>query len=319
MVIERSLCRKLQTLQLSERERAQLIRLEGEYSQTGGLLQEDTTLIRVLTRRDSHVELLGRHIGVSLDFFSNSEILEEPLLLVENAQSDGWFYSFLFGSINARRGRGLCRVEPRHGGGDDIVGVLENCIARKRVVVTLVDSDRLTPLSAGNNKMKLLRRANRRGGWPLSMCDSPPCHEMENLVPFPVVLSMQCALDNSANPLLSAICSHEEGSELFQNRFWHFFDVKNGVVSEKVHRLSADEISWLNGKLNISGVNISLAFAEEKYLPGYGSRVVDQLKANSALQSLFQEHIHKIDWRTAFGGFVEGLLPYFMGTAKRIT
>ncbi|NUB43805.1 hypothetical protein GEU84_005360 [Fertoebacter nigrum] len=296
-----------------------MIRLESEYSQTGGLPKEDTAIIRVLTRRDSRIEVLGRHIGVSLDLFSNTEILEEPLLLVENAQSDGWFYSFLFSSISAKRGRGLCRVEPRHGGGDDIVGVLETCIARKRVVVTLVDSDRLTPISVGNNKMKLVRKANRRSGWPLSVCDTPPCHEMENLVPFPVVLSMQCALNNSANPVLSAICSHEEDSKSFRNRFWHFFDVKNGVVSEKVHKLTADEISWLNEKLNISGISISPDFTDNKYIPGYGSRVVDQLKADPDLQELFQKHVHDIDWRTAFDDFAEGVLPYFMGATKRIT
>lgn len=235
-------------------------------------------------------------------------------MLIEDIESDGGLYQFLLHNHCSLHGCAHVSYDLRHGGGENLPKVFEHEINEWRIVFGIVDSDKNSPLTS-NRKLLALRSVAERRAWPLAFVGSPPCREAENIVPFAVVMTLPSGNRNSSNRILSQVARSEAvAGHASEERYLLFFDLKEGLIVEKFSKLPEEERAWIEGKLNLAGVD-----PYNQGLTGYGDKLIRQIFEQNEFASELRRMTQQNSWRTVFASFIETLVWPFAAGARIIT
>ena len=289
-------------LQLGERDRAMLERLIQEYAQTAGLRQAAQVYVNVVADPSENFSISENAINVSLTHLAHCNILQRPVLLVENLQSDGRLYEFLLTGHCKKMGC-IVAFDVAHGGGADLPMVFEHQIDQQRIVIGITDSDNNAP-DHGSSKLQSLTALALGKSWPLAFAASPPCREGENLIPLEVLLSFPCAHRHRTNSMLLRIAAEEiKNRHPTNQQYWLFFDSKEGLSTDRFQRLSPAEQGWITSKTALANFDPS-----DSDIEGYGNRITNQLFNDNRLQSDFMRISKQPVWQSIFSTFIETLV-----------
>jgi hypothetical protein len=130
-----------------------------------------------------------------------------------------------------------------------------------------------------------------------------PCHEAENLVPLSVLQDLPCANEcKDTLSVLSRIQVHEESiGAACEQHFSRFFDLKEGLSSERLAKLVADErltlpeANWIKDKLKIAGID-----PEQFKLKGLGGTILKQVNERNSSRAQIRQIVRTQKWREAF-------------------
>lgn len=316
VVISRAAASWLLTVEgLSKIEYATIEKIRSEYTQNGNIHKHARQYINIICARTESMGRAHASIDVSVCSFMKSNIADRPRLLVENMLRDGWVYNFLLKNISDKLKCRYLSVDVVHGGGDDIVSVFEQIIKEKRIVCTIVDSDKNSPAASKNTKLSKLVTVVRRHGWLLSFAASPPCREVENLIPFSIISQIDSSKEIDTNSHLLKINEREKSIGIaLSDRYLRYFDFKEGASARNLVSRSEADKAWIESKLHFIGVS-----GDKWSIPGYGSKVVDQIKGDDARIAEFRAAIRTNEWLETFEGFFENIIWLFFSTRPWLT
>jgi hypothetical protein len=318
IVIPRSLATGIaQRADLSRIERATLDRIAKDYTQSGTLHERATIFVEITGDNADVLRSRGNRIQVSLSQIEKTRMLERPILLVENLVHDGLLYGSMLEHHYDLHKAPRPVYDVQHGGGDELANVMPKLIEQKKIICAIVDSDKNSPYCPASLKYRKIRSLIDASDWPLNFVLSPPCREAENCLPLSLVLSLPCGVGNAANGLLLAIDTEEQAKGHDRDeRFWLFFDVKDGVTRSRFFEaVQHDEgRNWFDAKIQLIGLTPN---ATE--ISGYGSRLFDQLAADGRYIAEFRRLTRQSDWRETFADFIDDFVWIFAGGRRVAT
>jgi hypothetical protein len=314
LVVERAVAEKLSGLQVSGSDVALLRRLAAEFTQTGALHRRSQVYISIQNSFDDYVERAGACVHVSLGTMLQSRLTDPTTLIVENIATDGWLLEQIL-TVTALRNRlGTINLDTVHGGGDDIANVLDVLIPKLKNIVVLVDSDKNAPMSPPPAKLARLDKVVKKHAWEFIKVDCPPCRELENLIPLDVLMALPSGLGCDANPVLLRVAEAEERDALEPlDRLSLYLDLKLGITEKSLADLSANERAWIEEKIKLGG------FESDVQVPGYGDKLINQIKADGRHISDFRSSLQRNDWLSKFASFFSDILWYFVANRRLIT
>lgn len=300
LVINRRLSRSLLSeLTLSAADRAALERIGQEYTQSADLLRRSPLYIVVKLDAQVPMRNVGSAIEISIATISEPYLLDRVVLIVEDSESDGRMYELLLDNLRDRLKVPPLNWEIIHGGGERTASVLSDKIDDRRIVCTIIDSDRSAPSHDPVVKSSRLKRIAAEQSWPLSIVATLPCREIENLIPLDVVRYIPTAVQRSdtVQNLILIETAEARGGVDHRERFWLHFDVKEGLSNETLQRLASEgDRNWIHEKLQLIGIN-PMSFRIE----GFGTRVVPQVLDDNQLCAAFRRSVRTNQWWDVFG------------------
>jgi hypothetical protein len=283
-------------LPVSELDRATLRRLAKEYTQSGGLPEIATVFARVTYDHVGPPVPMGNEVRLGLEVVASLGITQKPVLVVEDLKRDGLLYRKIFEGHSGKFPGGISNFELAHGGGDSIVDILEDKIEQQRIVLTIVDSDKLAPNQPESTKVRRLNQLVGRRNWMLAGVIVLPCHEIENLVDKSIFRALPCISERESEYgalLLLDDAEEREGIDEAE-RFWLFFDLKNGMRLADVAKIENSEVrDWILRRLSLIG--------SPPEIRGFGTNVLSSLLANGSALGLFRDYIRSKRFKLVFG------------------
>ena len=327
-VLKRELCGwAIDNLELSRLDKEHLITIREDYAGRGGLPRLAKAVIKVRIGSDAvsfdgdgifsvgHVELIqGEYLSSSAVF------------VMEDVAADGRLYSHIFGEVRKISAVPSYRFDPVHGGGSVTETVLNNEIRKKRIVVCVVDHDKVAPMDRKSSTAKgILTNHHRRN---VGQSYKHECYvgvscttigkELENWIPYHLFKLMPRFRNHSSFGKLDEVMgdlSEEDG-----HCFWLHFDIKEGIDGKKLRKklddgeVSADVIEWVCAKIGSSGSAL-----EEVRIDGFGLGIIDAFFGSQEAIKGFHSFVRSEHWRRLFGGYFEDLLWYFAAPLRNRT
>ncbi|WEK05364.1 MAG: hypothetical protein P0Y65_03655 [Candidatus Devosia phytovorans] len=315
VIIDRLIIARLLDFDISPHDRSFLERLAQQFTQTGRAHQFSTAYIEVANNQAAEPAVSGSAVTVPFKMLVTSDILEPAKLITENIDNDGWLYSIVIQYFAERVGRGHVSVELLHGGGADTPKVLTNALSEKRIVVTLVDSDRDCPTGPKSETLKKVEKICDDSEWVLAKSGTPPCREIENLIPIDILTALQCGVGHASNAILINIdnAEHNNGTTS-ADRHWNYFDLKKGQSSNQILKTNDECRQWITGK-----IALALDTDNDWEVPGYGDNIVSQLRSNGVRIAEFRRAMSTSHWNEKFGAFFSFIAWFFVGAQRLIT
>lgn len=313
VIINRKLCEwAKETINFNNRELAQLDRLREFYTQTGGLVSIAKSILRIeigdaqLAEYDAHKYRIGHRA------FLRSNYSEASRLLIEHIENDGDMLELIFSEMSKKHPVRSYNYIRLHGGGADIAACFRIEVPNQRVIVSVVDSDKVASCDTSSTTKRHLDREAERQTFIGTICETP-CKEAENYIPLNILI-------NHARKICPSYTSFGELIYLVENQeingasdcLWLYFDVKRGVEGDKLSSIRNPEVSeWLRNKYqrrdgDFSGFEI----------PGFGDSILRQfLNCGEAIRD-FTEFLKTQYWNVNFSGFFDLLYWYFAADKK---
>lgn len=242
----------------------------------------------------------------------NSELLEKPRFILEDAHSDGGVYEDLL-STGTAVGRGFkIQFEARHGGGNQTFRRLKDDISSGAVSVCICDHDMRAPGGAKSETYNKARNEARKTDF-IGGFFSPPYRELENLFPLQVIRKHYPQVDSDSLDQLDALITRQ-GEVAPGDCLWLFFDVKEGASGEKL------EAKFPNGPgriwLETKYLNDAVLQLKDVSFPGFGDNVVSTVRRNAAGRSDMQSFVKSDYWKFHFQAFFEHIAWLFVGEKR---
>jgi hypothetical protein len=315
IVISRSTAEWIKdNVDLSNRDKAILTQIAQEFTQTGNLRNTARCYVRISTEASASVTIRESVISMPVRYITQHQLLERPILLVENRESDGEFYEFILHNHCDLHTCPYVSYDIYHGGGADLPKVFSRLVAERKVICSVIDGDRSSPLSS-ETKRRRIQRIKEEAGWPLAFALSPPCREVENMLPMTLVFGLSSGFRNASNSVLLKIQEQEVARRHSANEYyWLFFDVKGGLSLTKLSGLAPLERNWIEEKLALAGFD-----ATKRNLSGYGDNVMRQLFEGNNRAKELRRMTRQQSWRVCFSVFVEELIWPLAASPRVIT
>jgi hypothetical protein len=315
VVIDRQAAKWLSdSLDLSNRDQAMLDRISHEFTQAGSLRSKAKVYVKLCADRTKDLTQEGNAITVALQRLCTYRVLERSVLLFENAENDGNVYEFLLHNHCDLHGINHIEFDRYHGGGADLSREFGRLMRGHRIVCAPIDSDADSPFSHNSNLLALLR-VKVQTKWPLGFAISPPCREVENLLPMEVVMGLQSGFRSPTNKIMLDISRAERAAgHRSDHRYWLFFDTKLGLTVRRFHELSPENQAWVLAKMQLA--NCDPASQE---ISGYGERIVAQIFAKNSFQSDLRSKTRQKDWQGLFAAFLDEMLWLLLAARKIVT
>ena len=291
-----------------------LKRITSELTQSWGLVGRSKMFVRLVDCVKGEYRKLGAAIEIPILDVSVLRILERPLLLVENAETDGEIYKLLLKRLHSRLGIPSPQFDVDHGGGSSLLTIFRMRVKDQRIVAAIFDSDMKHPDPKAYDKANEFSGIQAAAKWPFCFWFTPPCHEVENIIPLDVIRVTkyldQCG---SLETLLKISDIEKENGELLNNRFWLFFDTKKGLNPDIYEKLPSEAAkNWVREKMELCGLDPSA-----DVLVGFGERIVPILMAEKYAVANLGEEIKRKAWLDVFREFLEDIMWVLAG-GKRI-
>nr|WP_321457235.1 hypothetical protein [uncultured Cohaesibacter sp.] len=314
IVIRRDICTwAIDNLSLNRREQSHLLHLKNVFSQNGSLvrLAKSKLTIELGTRQleeiSSNNYIIG-HVPIL-----RSHYLEKPLLLIEHIENDGTFFSeILHGMRREQPVKEIC-FQPVNGGGATITACFREELKNQKILVTVIDSDKLAPCDGCSTTMSNLRREAARQTYLGIVCETP-CREIENFIPFSLLYDHRGRICPNYNCFekVDSILNNEVNSSL-SNSIWLYFDIKEGATLKSITSKGNDEVkNWLFEKYKSQ-----ISEDEEFKIDGFGPSILNQfLRCGEAVKD-FSKFTKKNElWKNAFSDFFELIYWHFVSSSK---
>lgn len=299
---------------LSGADAAMLVRIAQNFAQTGDLRRRARVYVNLTTRPERNLTVSENSIFVSIDRLSDYRILDRAVLLIENLDADGDLYDHLFRNHCDLHFCNNVSFDRHHGGGADLPTVFGHLARDFKIVCAVVDSDRRSPLTAAE-KESVLARVKQEANWPVCFFSTTPCHESENILPMSLVMELPSGIRNRTNGILLQIDAEERAhGERLEEKYWLFFDVKEGLTREKFEGMTQADRDWVATKLQYAGVD-----PLTENLTGYGDRVIRQVFAENRFQGDLRKLTRHGDWRHVFSAFLEDIVWALVASRKVVT
>lgn len=309
VVFERGTCAWLKkNIPLSEHDRSTLNRIESGLAQTGALPSIAPKYIRVVPTGGTIYKNGDREVVMPMDCESFSEVILPPVLIVEDVAYDERVYSTIFTVREMRPAGHPVKFSASHGGGARTAPT-DQAITQNRVVVSILDSDRVAPVQPPFQAAKFLSGL-KDPEWPLLFVSELPCAELENVLPLEMYISCFFNTIGSATRLLLTIAEAEElALSPASERYWLFFDVKKGASRTEIESgpYEPEVKDWLRGKLCLSGLT-----APDAEIGGFGKEAMKRLQEKTTFERELRGHVQTNRWREVFAGFFHGLYWLFI-------
>lgn len=316
VVLPRALCSQLlSSVPLTRANRATLEQLEQEYTQTGHLLRSSQFSINIRGFSQSPISEAQGQINIPINNSDLFEVLEKPVLILEDFESDGDFYYFIMENL-AREGLNFrFSCDPFHGGGDSIMRITQRKLSERRIVITIVDSDRLAPCT-NCQKSVSINAMKEASAWPLFFGLVTPCSEVENFIPLEVIQELSVPHAASTLSLLFSIRDKERQNSIPATDFYAiWFDYKNGLNPELFNRIGDPAVrSWISDRLSLANFDPAVG-----NLPGFGSAVLRSIINSDRSRRKFRNSIKSAEWIRVFGDFVSYLKWLLAAASPRRT
>lgn len=192
----------------------------------------------------------GPHIimRARLDWFSDSVAVQTPLLLCENGDDSRLYMLFAEALISRRRWKTQIALTVRGGGGSDVAAQLRSDECARRMLLCILDSDRKRPEGALGATAKAALGVEM-DDKALSRLEVLDCRELENLIPWPVVV--ECMM-KPGSAQREAVAEIENARDRSAAAFWDFVDLKEGLTGYDAFSPAVDKNTrhfWLSSGL----------------------------------------------------------------------
>lgn len=285
------------------RDRAMLLRLRSEYTQTAGLLISAAMRITVAPAHSLGPVVDTNRIVIGLNDVNWTYLLQRVNLIVEDAEYDGRLYDAIFKATKGKIGAPNISFDKRNGGGTGIFHVWRHQIAEGHIVCLVADSDRRHPDSAIPAKFGEALSFAGEAGSPFAWCMPLPCLEIENLIPVKILRELPCVFEKPHEiDALEKIETSERSAGIDPlKRFWLYFDLKQGIKnSDLLSSTPAGMGEWYVSRKAVGG---SMATYR-----GFGENVLHQVVNNGEALGKFVREILTRGWWDTFGGFFSFVL-----------
>ena len=328
-VLNRKLCDWIKSnLNLSEHDRAHLVSIREQYAVRGGLLDVAYTYVKVVLG-DTAVSLKSTNSFVigHKQLIEGSYLLTQGGLVVEDIDTDYELYLQIFSETTKISNIPSFSVDAVHGGGSKTHSVFNNEICKRRVVVCIVDHDKLAPADKKSPTARKVERIHTRRNLDRTCSDE--CfiglgivtigRELENYIPYHLLKVIDEYRDYPDYGTLDEIV-HQIGKISTETCYWQYFDIKDGINGEKLRLkknngdISYNVFDWICGRIGCEPQNI-----EEYSVKGFGDGVVNAFLSCPQARSGFHKFVRSDYWQFAFGNYFERLLWFFVAPNARRT
>ena len=328
-VARRELCEwAAENLELAGRDRAHLGTIREEFAERYGLVDGSSVHVSVrlgygdVSFDGQSTFLIGHRVLLEGEYLGRS-----VAFVTEDTETDAELYEHVLGEV-----RKLCRgpsfsFDAVHGGGARIERVFDREVECRRVVVCVVDQDKLAPMdrSAGAAR-EVLANYRRRNveEWRHERCFigivlATTGRELENFIPYSLFKLMPRYYNYRDFQILDRIIERDDGVRPNET-FWLYFDIKDGMCGSTVMRklrngdISEEVVDWMSerigcGRQAIENVNIMK----------FGDDVIDAFFESPEVLSGFHECVRTERWREAFGQFFEEILWFLAAPGRQRT
>ncbi|SIR41522.1 hypothetical protein SAMN05880590_12723 [Rhizobium sp. RU35A] len=305
-VMDRDVARAIGSMDLSNKDKSLASRLGQEFTQTRNVHNSSKVYIEIINSFEKIVNVSDCCVKVSLGAAVESKIFDPCALIVEDISSDGWLFELIFNTVSKRSSARKFDYELIHGGGQNANHVVKNTLKNRRITVAIIDSDKSSPLCSTEKKEKAFSELYKASGWGIGKTFLTPCRELENFVPNDILRILPSGILNKANEYYLNISSAEEaGGVKASDKLEMYADFKSGIQMLPC-KLNKDAASWMSERLKLACLDETLN------IPGYGEKVIDQIKADGSLISEFVAAIRSKSWQDKFSSFFEEVLWYFV-------
>lgn len=313
IVIDRKVCVwAKECLNFNQREIAQLDRLRELYTQRGALPSNARVILEVEVGSAQLLEYAPHKYRIGHQPFLNGRYLESARLLVEHIENDGDMLELVLNEIRRRHPISSYNFLRLHGGGADIAACLRFEIPQQRVVVSVVDSDKVAPCDTTSATRRNLDREAARQTFVGMACESP-CKEAENFIPLSILNAHRqriCPEYGCFDALENLVTGQTVSGS--SDCFWLFFDLKRGVEADKLDTFSTPPVSdWLHRKYQLGDDTFS-----DIQITGFGDGILRQfLNCGEAVKD-FIAFMKTPYWQTHFESFFDLIYWYFAAEKK---
>ena len=242
-VARRELCEwAVQQLELSGSVRAHLTSIREEYTERYALIGNSRAHTNVtLSLEDVSFDGRSTFCVGHRALLDGEYLWRSTSFVVEDGRTDAQLYEHLLGEVRLLCGGPSFCFDPVHGGGSGIVPTFDREVRRGRVVVCVVDQDRLAPMDrmSANAKAVIANYRKRNlDGWRQDACFIGSCletigRELENYIPYELLKLIPQYARYGDFDELDRITGRDEDAKS-DDKFWLYFDVKEGLSGEKV-------------------------------------------------------------------------------------
>lgn len=306
----------LNKINLINRDRATLVRIQQQAAQTGDLVRRSPYHIKVrapglpFEAKDN-----GRFIQLPLDHAAFDDIVRRPALVVEDVVIDLAIFQFVFKNIPSTMASLPVAYEAVHGGGGRIWEVVKLKAQERRIVVAVGDSDKNSPVtsSAKSDQVDILIKDVQ---WPLIFCSFTPGSEIENIFGLEVLATLPRIASSSSHLVLTKIESAERDlGHDSADRFQWYFDMKSGVSEKTLSKIKEDAVKqWFELKLSLAQTTKPIT-----NIPGFGDKLSKELLSSDECLSAFRRTVRSKEWLEVFGGFISNIMWQLAAPAAQRT
>ncbi|MCY1669305.1 hypothetical protein [Rhizobium sp. SL86] len=306
VVLDRTIAAAIQDLDLSNQEKALTNRLSQDYTQTGNLHKQAYAYVSIVNDISVFAHKQDNCFKISIGAAIESRVLDPCAVVVEDVVSDGFMYKQIFEEIARKSPVRKFEYELIHGGGQNSVNVLRDKFERKRIALAIIDSDKSSPDCSVEKKTSSLSHLFETANWNVGDFFITPCREVENFVPFDVLRQLPSGTRNTANDVYLRISAAEDDASIdLVERIEMYADLKSGIQLQCC-ALNEQAASWIRSRFELAGLH------ELTDVPGYGDRIIEQIKSSGRLISEFRALIRERRWQQRFFAFFEKIFWYFV-------
>lgn len=296
----------VENLDLTLQDKAHLDRLRAEFSQSGSQIKDSKYVLVLKPRNEPYFDQSEGRYYIDIFSAAHSGMIAPPLLLVENAATDGAVYSYLFEFARKNAGFECIKFEVAHGGGADIVSEFERIVRSGRITVCICDSDKLAPTAVLCSKVRRAASFLETQKFVASIFETVG-HELENFFPIDILARAAPSYPSSNITYLRNIIDRQIGV-VSGECAWLFFDIKNGIDGERIRKISTnlETFKWIIIKYGIDEEEI-----DKFRIDGFGPNIASVvLGDNICMKDLFQFSRSEY-WANHFSGWFSEILWYF--------
>jgi hypothetical protein len=312
IVIPRDLATELENaVRLPDYLSSHLRELRQMYTQYKEQTQNAIYICEIVTAKVHTVENKGGRnvLLIGFELILETRFLEEPVLLLENASTDGKLYDIILLQHALAQRFGELRYSKMNGGGGSIGNEVKQIESDLRVFVCVCDTDLRHPYGPKSETFNFAAR-NISGKRTFAILKGTPGREIENFIPFSIIARLAVQKSKTVSFIDSVI--KREGKCC--DSFWLYFDLKEGLKDIEKYYACSSSRKWLSEKLSIGLNEINTVQVD-----GFGENVLSVFINDGSALAEFHQHMRSSNWKSQYEYWFYDMMWLFSGNKKKYT
>ncbi|GFZ80980.1 hypothetical protein GCM10011497_06900 [Elstera cyanobacteriorum] len=297
---------------------ARLQSIGSKYGTRGGVLEnKHASILEVMPDLEAPLECDEKNkYRIGLRALLSSKYLDQPILLVEG--KEGRIYELMMEEVRKKNNIGKLVYEIDIGGGDTTAANFTSRVDRRRVVVCLGDTDKLTPTGRfGQTLLAILDEAKKIEKFIGRVCETPG-REVENFIPYEILKRIPLAKGGADRLKIIDRLFERQGGGIVDDCIWLYYDLKTKIEHARILDYANDSrsIEWVLRKYHLSDVRE----INEFNWPVWGGGIVENLMKNNSLVKEFCQFVRNDKYfEYHFYHWFCGFIFYFAGEPSNRT